>query len=83
MPASLAEDIVFIVFFFSLFTALMTAVPHIYRFLDINPADDLLIIVFWLSIFIVVGIILKYLQKQRYEDELDDILNGTIDGFDI
>lgn len=73
MPASLLEDIVFIVFFFSLFMVLNTSVPYIYNFLCINTSDHLLIIVFWLVIFLFMAFLLKYLQRQRYEDELEDL----------
>jgi len=85
MPPSLLEDIVFIVFFFSLFTVLMTSVPYIYQMLGIHKNDDLMIIVFWLSLFILFGFWLKYLQDKRYEEELKDARfiseSDTIDGF--
>ena len=73
MPTSLFEDIVFIVFFFSLFMVLNTVVPYIYNFLCIDTNDHLLIIVFWLVVFLFIAFLLKYLQHQRYEDELEDL----------
>ena len=82
MPTSLLEDIVFIVFFFSLYIVLNTSVPYIYNFLCIDMNDHLLIIVFWLVIFLVMAFLLKYLQRQRYEDELEDLDDIFGDGFD-
>ena len=86
MPPSLAEDIIFVVFFFSLFTILLTLVPYLYDFCGINKNDDMLIVLLWLGVFIIMAILLKTLQNERYKSELEDvedIFSNNIDGFDL
>jgi len=70
MSSSLLEETVFIFYFFSLFTILMTVVPHIYKFMDITSDDSLLIILFWGSLFILFGLWIKYIRDKRVDESI-------------
>lgn len=87
MPSTLAEDVVFILFFYSLYTLITTLVPYFYRFFGIDSNNHALILFIWIIIFVLVGVILKDLQNSRYRkelDELDDLFgDGNIGGFDL
>ncbi len=54
--------------------------------LNIDDNNHALIILFWIIIFAILAILLKYLQKDRYKDELkdvEDIFSDNIGGFDL
>ena len=86
MPSSLAEDVVFIVFFYSVYTIINILVPYFYRILGVEENDYILLLLIWFVIAIILAIILKNLQNDRYKDELndvEDIIGNGIDGFNV
>ena len=72
MPPSLSEDIIFIIFFYAIFTLIQLIQPYIYLSLKIFN-NNVLQLLFWFLIFIMTAILLKHFQNERYKDELEDI----------
>jgi len=86
MPPSVAEDITFVLFFYSFFMILQIITPYIYSLFCINTGNYYMMILFWLCLLILFIIIFKYLQSIRYKEELNDIentINGNLGGFDL
>jgi hypothetical protein len=86
MASSLAEDVIFILFFYAVFTILNTLVPYIYKFFYIHPDNHALIIWFWIIFFAIVAVIFKDIQEARYRKEIndiDDIFQDRIGGFNL
>ena len=86
MPSCLSEDVIFILFFYSVYTIVNIIVPYFYRFLGVEENDYILLLLLWFVIAIILAIILKNLQNDRYKDELndvEDIIGNGIDGFNI
>lgn len=87
MASTLAEDVVFIIFFYALYTIINTLVPYFYKFFYIDSNNHALLLFIWIIVFILVAIILKDLQDSRYKKELNDVEDlfgdDNIGGFDL